>query len=230
MSASDRGKCRAVATREEILEKGRINLCAAIELGADVIQINGIGQGILGDDINIAAIKVLVLNRLATVRNKALAKNHVSGAKAARIRAAKENGIARHLGINHHSVGPPGRLVALLGVISQPAIGPDKWRSEHIVAKPIAEPVIVLFAMEPMGKPRIERHGGKQRQSDEQRRPLPIDDQPHDEGNGARHQNQIGKDGQAVLIFDKSLADPVRQIAPANVAVQAQEMFFRWHP
>ena len=120
--------------------------------------------------------------------------------------------------------------LALLGVVSQLAIGPDKRRGEHIVAKPIAEPVIVLFAVEPMGKARIERHGGKQRQSDQQRRPLPIERQRHDESNDARHQNQIGKNGQAVLVFDKSLADPVRQIAPVNVAIQAQEMFSRWRP
>ena len=36
---------------------------------------------------------------------------------------------------------------------------------------------------------------------------------------------KLAIDGQAVLVFDKRLADPVRQIAPANVAVQAKKYF-----
>src|SRR5579864_5929995 len=59
------GKCPG----KKILEKGRINLRAAVELRANIIQINSISQGILGDDVNVPPVKVLVLYRLAIVRN-----------------------------------------------------------------------------------------------------------------------------------------------------------------
>ena len=106
----------------------------------------------------IPPIKVLVLNGLAIVRYKAFRENHVSGTKAARIGAAKEDGIAGHFGIDHQPVSSLGGLVPLGGIVGQMAIGPNKRRSEHIVAKPISEPMVALFAVEPMGKTRVKRH------------------------------------------------------------------------
>src|SRR5439155_11976739 len=64
-----------LARPEQLLEKRRVWLRAAIVLGADVIQVGAIGQRGLGDDIDVAAIKMLVLGRLAIVRDEALAED-----------------------------------------------------------------------------------------------------------------------------------------------------------
>ena len=75
----------------QFAEKGRVNLLAAEILSAEVIQIRAVGQGILSDEINVPAVKILVLGRLAIVRNEAFAKNHVGGTKTAGIGAAKQD-------------------------------------------------------------------------------------------------------------------------------------------
>src|SRR5206468_3596848 len=103
--------------------KERIYLGAAIVLGANGVEIGGFGQTVLGDDINVAAVKVLVCARQATAWQKAFAKDHVSRAKKARVTAAKEHRIARHLRIQGLSVcACEGRL-------------------EHVMTVPVSEPV-----------------------------------------------------------------------------------------
>src|SRR5438105_8694385 len=81
---------------KKFAEKRLIFLGAAEVLGADVLQVGAVGQSVLGDDIDIAAIVMLIFLGLATVRDKAVAKDHVSGAKAARVGAAEEDGILGH--------------------------------------------------------------------------------------------------------------------------------------
>src|SRR5207244_1181341 len=99
-----RGRGIVVQDRaEKLAEKWLVFLSAAEELGTDVLEVGAVRQRVLGDDINIAAIKVLVFFGLATVRGKALAKDHVSGAKAARVGAAEENSVLGHFGIKRLS-------------------------------------------------------------------------------------------------------------------------------
>ena len=66
---------------------------------ADVAKISAIGQGVLGDDIDIAAVEVLVLQRLAVVGRETLTEDGVGWAKAPRIGAAVEHRVLRHLWI-----------------------------------------------------------------------------------------------------------------------------------
>src|SRR5467141_2364097 len=121
-------------------------------LRADVIKIGGIGQRILRDDIDVAAVKVSVLRRLTAVMLKAFAEDHVSGTKTARVSSSKQHGILRHRGKERFFIGS------------------FEWRREHIVAEPIAKHMTALVALEPMRQPGMERHQGKRRQNNGQRR------------------------------------------------------------
>ena len=191
---------------EQFLEERRINLRAAVVVGADVAQVGAVGQGVLGDDIDIAAVEVLVLRRLAMVRGEALAEDHVGGAEAAGIGAAEEHRVLGHLRVERFAVG------ALEG------------RGEHVMAEPVAEPVVALLAVEPVGEAGVKRHGGEEAQRDEQRAALAIEHEREDERQRDGHQHQAGVDGQAVLIRGKGPGDPVRQLREADHAGGAEVM------
>ena len=97
------------AQAEDVLgqfaEERRVLLVAAEVLRAQVIQVGAVRQRVLGDDINVAPVKFLVLLRLAIMRDKTFAENDVSRAETARVRAAKKNGVTRHLRINELGLG-----------------------------------------------------------------------------------------------------------------------------
>src|SRR5262249_50747312 len=55
---------------QQVAEKRRILLCAAKILRADVIEISAVRQRVLGDDINVTAIKFLVEGGLTAMWNE----------------------------------------------------------------------------------------------------------------------------------------------------------------
>src|SRR5579863_9198506 len=126
---------------------------AAKILRAQVIQIGAVRQGVLSNDINVAAVKMLVLLRLAIMRDKTFAEDNVSRAETSRVGAAKENGVPRHFGINQFALdGVFQQFFAAGGIVAQFPIV-HEWRGEHIMAVPIAEPVVALLAVMPVGQP-----------------------------------------------------------------------------
>src|SRR5205823_220021 len=131
--------CRA----EKFLEERRINLRAAVVMRADVIEIRAVRQGVLRDDINIAAVKVLVLQRLAFVRDEALAKNRVRRTETTRVRAAVQYRILGHLRVQRLAVRPF-----------------ERWR-EHIMAEPIPKPMSALLIVRPVRHDGVDWHQGE---------------------------------------------------------------------
>ncbi len=121
---------------------------AAVELGANVFQIGAVGQSILSDDVNVTAIEFLVLDRLAIVRDEAVAKNRVGGTKAPWVRAAKQDRVLGHLRIQRLSVRAFER------------------RRKHVMAEPVAEPMAALLVVRPVGHDRMQRHQSEKHQSD----------------------------------------------------------------
>ena len=135
---------------EKPAEERRIQLRAAEILRAEIIQISAVGQRILRDEINVAAV-IGRIHRLIFGRDKAFAENHVGRAEPAGVGAAKENGVARHLRINEIGVRAFHHLCAQLGVVAEFPVRPDKRRREHVVPEPVAEPVVALLALRPVG-------------------------------------------------------------------------------
>ena len=82
---------------EEILEEGRIDLRAAVVVRADVVQIRAVGQGVLGDDIDIAPVEFGIAALLG--RDEAFAEDHVGRTKPSRIGAPIEHRALRHFGV-----------------------------------------------------------------------------------------------------------------------------------
>ena len=115
-------------------------MCAAVVLCADVVQIGAVGQGILRDKIDIAAIKVNVHRWLAIGGDKTVAEDHVSGAEPSRISAAEKDGVFGHFRVE--------RL----------AVSAVEWGRKHVVPEPITEPMVALLIIRPVGHNGIERH------------------------------------------------------------------------
>ncbi len=149
---------------EKPAEKRRVHLFGAVVLGAEIIQISAVGQRVLGDEITVAPVEFLVLFRLATVRNEAVAENRVGGAKTAGVGAAEEDGVAVHFRINQRGVGRifQQRGAELVVVAQFAGLGVGEGRSEHVVAEPEAEPVVALLALVPMREARPQRHDAEQ--------------------------------------------------------------------
>ena len=146
------------------------------------------------------------------VRREALAEDGVGRAETAGIGAAVEHRVFGHLRIERFAVRALER------------------RGEHVMAEPVAEPVVALVAVEPVGQAGVKRHGGKEPQRDEQRAALAIDHEREDERQRDGHQQQVGVDGQAVLIRGKGPGDPVRQLGEADHAGGTKVMLARRIP
>src|SRR6266478_1802856 len=97
---------RRACPAETLLEERRVNLRAAVVMGADVVQVSAVRQCVLGDNINVAAIEMLVLRRLAIVRREAFAEDHVSWAEAPRISPAVKYRILCHFRKDRFAVRP----------------------------------------------------------------------------------------------------------------------------
>ena len=136
--------------REEHLEKRRVQSAAPVVLRTDVVQISRVGQRVLGDDIAVPPVKILVLLRLAAVRNEALAKDHVGRAKPPRVRPAVHHRVARHFGINHVGVGSPSGPAPAAPDRKSVCRPARQRRREHVMPVPVAEPVPALLAVKPM--------------------------------------------------------------------------------
>ena len=74
----------------------RNSVAVAVYHGAHSLAVR---QRVLRDDVNVAPVELRIA-RLVLRRDEALAENHVGGAETARIRAAEENRVAGHFGIN----------------------------------------------------------------------------------------------------------------------------------
>ena len=129
---------------KEFLKEQRIFLGAAEVLGAKILQISPVGERVLCDEINVAAVKVRV-HRLAARRHETFAEDHVSRDKASGIGAAEQNRIPGHF-----------RVDAV-------------WRCEHVMPKPVAEPVVALFTVGPVHQCRIAGNRSEGDQGDAQR-------------------------------------------------------------
>ena len=79
-------------------------------------------------------------------------------------------------------------------------------RREHVVAEPVAEPVVALLALIPVRHSGPQRHDADQAEQNQNRPALAIDQQGHDENQRQGDQNQVGEDRQAVLILVERLA------------------------
>src|SRR5688572_5937926 len=113
---------------------------------ADIAQISSIGQCILGDEINVPSIEVRVI-RLILGGNETLTKDHIGRIKTPRIRSAKKNRILCHFRIDRFP----------LLVIER--------RCEHVMAKPVAEKMVPLLVVLPMGDNRVNRKKQKDSQN-----------------------------------------------------------------
>ena len=197
---------------EQFTEEGWVNLRAAVVMRADVTQIGAVGQGVLGNDIDIAAVEFLVLQRLAVVGGETLTEDGVGRAEAARIGATVKHRVLRHLRIKRFAVRPLER------------------RCKHIMAEPVAEPVVALVAGVPVRQAGVKRHGGKEGQRNQQRAALPIDNERDHECQCDGHQQKVGVDRQTVLVPGKGPTDPIRQIGEADRAGGAKVMLARRIP
>src|SRR5262245_21630175 len=104
-------------------------------MSADIIQVGPVRQRVLSNQITVTAIEIWI-TRLATSRNEALAENHVGRAKAPRIRPPENNRITRHFRVNELGLSWVFRhFFPKLGIVSQFAIRPVKWRREHVMTK-----------------------------------------------------------------------------------------------
>src|SRR5690606_15471893 len=117
---------------EEIDEEEWILLGASVVVGADVIEVGAIGERVLGNQVDVAAVEVRV--PLFGRRQLALAKDHVGRIEPAGISASKQNGIRGHRRINL------------------------EWRLEHVVTKPKAEQMAALFIIRPMREDGMDWH------------------------------------------------------------------------
>src|SRR5262245_14544856 len=106
---------------------------------ADVVQVSSIGQSVLGNDVNIAPVKVRVRSRFAVGGKETVAKDHVGWRKSAWIRSAEQNGVASHLGVDQVPVGSFHRFLAQFWIVGQFPIGSDKRRRKHVMPEPVAE-------------------------------------------------------------------------------------------
>ncbi len=107
-----------VRSAKEFLKKWRIDLLAPVVLSADVIHVRAVRQRVLCDDVNIAPVKFLVLFGLLVVRGEAFAKDHVCGAESSGVRAAEQDGVRGHFGIDEVRVGSLHGLFAQPGVVT----------------------------------------------------------------------------------------------------------------
>ena len=108
----------------QFLKEMGVVLCARIVVSPDVLEVSAVCEGVLGDNVHIASVKVRVTFVFRV--NEAFAENKIGGAESAGISASKENSVLIHLGIN------------------------VKGRCKHIVPVPIAEEVIALFVFGPV--------------------------------------------------------------------------------
>ena len=127
----------------QFFKEMRIGLCALIVVRADVLKISAISEGVLGDDVHIASIKIRV--PLVFRRSEALTENKIGGAKSAGIRSAKENGVLIHFRID------------------------VEGRREHIMTVPITKEVVALFVLRPVvqGGPQGQQAKGGKRDQNE---------------------------------------------------------------
>ncbi|MFN9905140.1 MAG: hypothetical protein ACK56F_03310, partial [bacterium] len=107
-------------------------------VGADVVEVGVIGQGVLGDDVHVAAVEARVEAVLG--RGERLGEDHVGRAETSWVGAAVENGMRGHGRVERHAVGVLGRL-AMPGIASG---------LEHVVAEPVPEEVPALLVVAPV--------------------------------------------------------------------------------
>ena len=163
---------------QDFLKERRVEasylLGAAMVVGADVIQIGAVGEGILGDDVHVSAVKFWVAG-LAIRRGEALGKHHVSRTKASRIGAAVQNRIAGHFWID---------WLAVLAF---------ERRAEHVVPKPVAKQVVALFVVGPMRHVRLKRHQGEDSQGKGEGCTVFPEHQAGEEEQGQAEQQKVGQ-------------------------------------
>ena len=78
-------------------------------MGADVTVVEGVGQGVLGDDIEITPVEV----RITLCFFKALTKNHVCRHKPARVGAAEDKAVPWEINQHVVPVHPAEPMIAL---------------------------------------------------------------------------------------------------------------------
>ena len=102
-----------------------------IVMSPDVIKVGAVSERVLGDDVDIAPVKIWIT--LVFGSCETFAKNKVRGTKTARIRAAEQNSVLIHLFIDF-----------------------ERW-GKHVVAEPIAKQVAALLVVGPIVEGRSER-------------------------------------------------------------------------
>ena len=134
---------------EQLLEKRRIFLGAPIIMRADVAEVSAVGQRVLRNQINVAAVENRIFGLLAG-RNEALTKDHVSRVKAAGIGPTEEHSVPIHFGIDQVATRLFHQLFAQLFVIAQLSVRPFERRRKHVMPKPISEIMPALLVVFPM--------------------------------------------------------------------------------
>ena len=162
-------------------------------MGADVVEVGVIGQGVLGDDVDVAAVEAGIQPVLG--RRERLGEDHVGGAEATRIGPAVEHGMRRHGRVKRDAVGVFGGL-AVAGV----AAG-----LEHVMSEPVAEEMSPLLVVAPVREDRVERNEGEDGQDRCDANLLTVEEDPSGErqrqgqAQGARH-SQDGEDRAQINI------------------------------
>src|SRR5947209_7356261 len=90
----------------QLAEKGRIDLLAARILRAQIAKVRSVSQSVLRDQIDVTPIEDRIEGWFAGIRNEAVAEDHVGRVEAAWIRAAEEDRVSVHFGINELRVWP----------------------------------------------------------------------------------------------------------------------------
>ena len=144
----------------EFREERRINLRAAIVVGADVVEVGAVGQRVLGDERHVAPVVGRVHEVALAGGREALAEDHVGRIETSGIGAAVEHGVAVHLGIDQFALGRLHQFLAALGIVGELARrGILERRREHVVAEPVAEVVTALLVVRPVREDGPRRHG-----------------------------------------------------------------------
>src|SRR5664280_2696009 len=98
------------------------------------------------------------------------------------------------------------------------------------MAEPVAEPVVALVAGVPMRQAGVKWHGGTESQRDKQRAALAIEYQRDYESKRDSHQQEVGVDRQAVLVWGKGPGNPMPQLRELDCPSGTKVMLARRIP
>ncbi len=152
-------------------------------MGADVVEVGVVGEGVLGDQVDIAPVEFRIPSVLR--RDEALAEDHVGRAEAPGIRPPKQHRMLRHGRIER-------RAIRILRRWCGGGVHPGL---EHVVTEPVTEVVVALLVVRPMVQDGIRRQQQEEAQHRSQMRPFTPEQQKPEEDGGEAKAHQRGQSG-----------------------------------